>query len=174
MMQKKNSLQRMYVFIALGLAGLCNALDTDRQRPATIKSDRATLNQKIGFGEYFGHVYYQQGTSHLSADMATTKVNTHNQVEETTAKGTLKKRAHYWTTHSPNQAPIHAKADLIKYYPLEKMVILIGNAELSQKDDTFRAQKLRYDLAHHSIVTENESKQRVHIKLHSPKNKTTP
>ena len=96
------------------------ALPQDKQAKIHIVADKSYYNYKIGMSLFEGHVKITQGTTHMTADRLVTKNNTQHQIQEIIAFG-IQKQAHYWTLPKENEKEIHAKADIIKFYPFNLM-----------------------------------------------------
>ena len=99
------------------------ALKTDRQDIVHIVADSSVYNYKSGVNVFEGNVRIDQGTTHITADKLITKDNRYHKIQEAIAYGE-KKLAHYWTLPKLNEPEIHAKAKIIKFYPIETNVVL--------------------------------------------------
>lgn len=126
------------------------SLDSDKNLPLQIVADEVTINHKIGLTTYQGHVKVTQGSTQLIADQLTTQTNKEEKLTEIIAKG---KQAIYKTTPEENKPELIAKADTIKYYPLESKVILVGNAQANQEHNFFKAPQIEYNIKQQTIVT---------------------
>src|SRR4029079_3102275 len=93
------------------------ALPNDSEQPMKIVADSSLFNYKTGIDTYEGNVKIDQGTSHLIADRLITKKNKQHKMIEAIATG-IKKLAEYSTIPKTGDAPLNAKAKIIKFYPL--------------------------------------------------------
>ena len=138
------------------LANICFALTEDKTKIVSLKANSADLNQQTHHGVYIGEVEFDQGTTHLRADTATTEGNDKNQLV----------KAHYWTLTSPDKPPMHAFADTICYYANKHLILLIGNARIEQGVNSFAAARIRYDTLHHHVITNRVGNKRTIIVIH--------
>ena len=148
------------------LANICFALTEDKTKVVYLKANSADLNQQTHHGVYIGEVEFDQGTTHLRADTATTEVNDKNQLVKAIAKGNTNNQAHYWTLTSPDKPPMHAFADTICYYANKHLILLIGNARIEQGVNSFAAARIRYDTLHHHVITNRVGNSRTIIVIH--------
>lgn len=126
------------------------ALSTDKQQPAYIQADSATLNHKTGVCIYRGHVQLTQGSTTIIADTLTTYLNDQNALQQATAVGQL---ANYTTLPDNTKLPFTAVAQTINYYPIKAAVELIGQAKATQGSDSFAGPKINYDIKQQLVVT---------------------
>ncbi len=120
------------------------SLKLERHEKLQIHADSSLLNYKNGINIYEGNVILNQGTMHLSADRLITKSNQSHQMQETIAYG-LTSLAHYWTAPSQKDKELHARAKIIKFYPIEANVILQQEAILKQGENSFEGELIIYN-----------------------------
>ncbi|HEX4045980.1 MAG TPA: lipopolysaccharide transport periplasmic protein LptA [Gammaproteobacteria bacterium] len=120
------------------------ALPEDKKQKLHITADSGIYNYKTGLNIYEGNVKVDQGTTHLTADRLITKSNAQRKIEEAIAYGdqTL---AHYWTIPQISKAEVHARAHIIKFYPLDSNVILEKNVVVTQAKNVFHGQLILYN-----------------------------
>lgn len=126
------------------------ALSTDKQQPAYIEADSASLNHKTGICIYRGNVKLTQGSTTIIADTLTTYLNAQNQLQQATAIGQL---ATYTTLPDNTKLPFTAVAQTINYYPIKSSVELIGQAKATQGSDSFAGPKINYDIKQQIVIT---------------------
>ncbi|WP_174224086.1 lipopolysaccharide transport periplasmic protein LptA [Legionella beliardensis] len=157
-------------FIRISLLALASfkvfALDTDKNVTAQLAADTADLNQQAHQGTYIGNVQFDQGTTHLRATKAITKVNQHNKLTFAQALGTDKEPAHFWTQTDANKPPLHAYALKINYYPERHLIVLIGNARIEQGEDSLSAPKITYNTEKKHVISQGDNKMRTTIIFH--------
>lgn len=159
----------LFVLLAL-MNGLGHALDSDKEQVMHVLSDSANLSQKDHQGIYTGHVQFVQGTTHIHADQAITKISPENKLSLAIVNGSKQAQAHYWSEIDPNKPPLHAYADSIRYYPLRHLIVLTGNAQVKQGNNSFSAAKIIYDTLAQHVVSQGQGKTRTTIILHPEKN----
>ncbi len=147
----------------------CLALPDDREKIMQLSADTADLNQQTHQGEYIGNVQLDQGTTHLRAASARTEGDKQNKLILAIAKGDSKKQAHFWVITELNKPPLHALADLIQYFPERNIVELIGNARVTQGENSFSAPKIIYDTVKQHVVSRSNGKERTTIIIHPGK-----
>ncbi|RMX21154.1 lipopolysaccharide transport periplasmic protein LptA [Legionella jordanis] len=147
------------------------ALPDDREKVAELSADTADLNQQNHRGVYQGNVSFDQGTTHLRAAKAITEGNAQNKLSLAIATGDETAQAHYWVTTALDKPPLHAYADMIRYYPDRHLVELIGNAKVSQGDNSFSGPKISYDIEKQQVISKGDGRNRTKIIIH-PEKKT--
>lgn len=145
------------------------AMPDDREKLVELSADSADLNQQTHRGEYIGDVQFDQGTTHLRAAKAITEGDKHNKLVFAVAEGNDKEQAHYWTQTAIDKPLLHAYADIIRYYPNRHLIELIGNAHVSQGDNSFTAPKISYDTLKQHVVSKSDGKTRTTIIIHPGK-----
>ena len=146
-----------------------HALPQDRDEIFYLSSDEADISQSKNKGLFKGHVKIDQGSSHLRSAEAETHGDENNKLVKAIAKGNQQKKAHFWTILTQNQPELHAWADIIYYFPKQNRIELVGNAEVSQGDNTFKAPKIIYDTEKQHILTERQENKRTTITFHPEK-----
>lgn len=145
------------------------ALPDDNAQIMYMRSDTADISQEKHKGVFKGHVELDQGTTHLRAASAITKGNADNKLVKAIAYGDAKEQAHYWSTTSTEKPPMHAYADTIYYYPEKHLIELVGNAKITQGDNTFTAPKIIYDTEKQHVLTERAGNKRTSITIYPEK-----
>lgn len=145
------------VMIALLYSSITFALQNDKNEKIHIAADSGVYNYKTGVDLYEGHVKVDQGTTHIRADRLITKKNTQHKINEAVAYG-ISGLAHYWTLPNEKDQEIHAKAKVIKFYPIESNVTLEQNVFVKQGENSFKGQLIHYNRNEQTITvpaTEN-------------------
>lgn len=165
--------EKLFILFSLGLLSLTNslcwALPEDRQKLLELSADSADLNQHEHRGEYSGNVQLDQGSTHLRAAHAVTEGDKQNKLVMAEATGDGKEPAHFWTLTAIDKPPLHAYADTIRYFPDRHLVELIGNALVTQGDNSFNAPKISYDTLKQHVVSKSDGKKRTTIIIHPGK-----
>lgn len=146
----------LFLFLYL-IPVLSFGLSSDKQQPAYLQSDSATLNHKTGISIYRGNVKLTQGTTVITADILTTYTDQHNQLIKAIGTGTSTHLASYSTLPDNNKLPFTAVAIIIHYYPLRSWVEFTDQAKATQGKDNFAGPQLNYDI-NREIVTSPASK----------------
>ncbi len=153
MMQNKlkNSLLGLLV-ILLSLPSLSYALDSDKNAKLYITADKADLNRSHGVGTFKGDVKIDRGTTHVRGLKVTTQADDKDQLTEVIVHGTKDKPATYETLPKEGKPILHAQALVIKYYPQQHYILLIGTAIAQQGADSITGPYLKYDSAKETLV----------------------
>ncbi len=127
------------------------SLSTDNQEVVHVVADSSIYNYKTGVNLFEGNVKVDQGTTHITADKLITKNNTQHKIKEAIAYGT-KQLAHYWTLPKDNEPELHAKAKIIKFYPIDTHVVLEQNVILTQGENSFHGEIIFYNKSSQTII----------------------
>lgn len=139
------------VFLVL-LAG-ANAAAAEKTPAAEkiyINADHLRLNTETGDSTYNGHVTVRQGGRILTGDTVIV-IQQNNQVERIQVYG---KPATYTHITDKNET-IHATSKQMVYTTANHLLVLTGNAELSQPAHTVKSQKIVYDTVHKIVIAGN-------------------
>ena len=139
------------------------ALPTDQNQVVNVRAGSADINQQTHQGIYKDHVQLEQGTTHIESNQATTTGNDKNQLISAMITGTQDQQAHYSTMTEIDKPPLHAYADIIKYYPQRHLIELIGHARVEQGKNVFSAAKISFNTQTHHVVSQSDGKQRTTI-----------
>ena len=146
-----------------------NALESDRQKPINIQSDRITVDHLKGFSHYQGHVILTQGTLKITG--SDIKVYLENkQLHRLIIIG---KPATLIQKPAEDQAEIRSRAGRMEYDVEKSMLLLTNNAEVEQGQNRFSGDYIKYNTKT-SVVHARQSpdkKSRVHITI-VPENET--
>lgn len=154
-MVNSSILSSMILFVFLcALSNSVFALPDDKNKIAQLAADTADLNQQTHQGIYIGNVNFDQGTTHLRAARARTEGNEKNKLIFAVAFGDNTEPAHYWTQTDLDKPLLHAYADEIRYYPERHLIELIGNAKVTQDNNSLTAEKITYDTVSQHVVSE--------------------
>ena len=138
------SLSGRHALFGLGLAlsfGPAWALSADRDQPIFIEADAVDIDERAGVSTYTGDVSLVQGSTRIEADMV--KVfTTDRQLNKVTARGAP---AHYRQLPSETEEEVEARAESILYTVATGLLVLSGNAELSQAGSRFEGARIEYD-----------------------------
>lgn len=120
------------------------ALQEDSKEKVYIVSDSSVYNYKTGVKIFEGHVKVDQGSTHITADKLITKNNQQNKMQEAIAYG-LQGLAHYWTLPKVGDPEIHAKAKIIKFYPIDSNITLEQQVVVTQGENSFQGELIHYN-----------------------------
>lgn len=163
------SMGKYFGIFFLAFTSICFALPDDKLQLLQVKAGSADINQDTHEGTYTQNVEIDQGSTHLRADNALTKLNQKNKLTQAIANGSKKAQAHFWTLTDVNKPPLHAYANIIRYFPNKHLIELEGNARVEQGKDSFSAPKITYDTLHKHVVSNASMQGQTIIIIHPEK-----
>lgn len=153
---RKNWQNYFYLLLLLCISDSLYALPEDQLQTMHIVSASSTFNYKTGVNVYEGDVKIDQGSTHLTADRVETNNNDKHKIKEAIAFGATQ-LAEYMTLLKPGDPIFHAKAKIIKFYPQKSLVILEGDATVTQGENSFQGPIIFYNMKD-QVVTAPASK----------------
>lgn len=119
------------------------ALSSDRDQPMTIEADRVELDDAKGISTYHGNVKVTQGTLVLTGDLMTVHTKG-NDVQKVIMLGNP---ATYRQRPDDKDEDVRAKSQRMEYFIEPERVILLKQAEVLQRGDVLRSERIEYDVA---------------------------
>lgn len=136
------------------------AIPSDRNQPVSLEANKATFNEKTGVTTYTGNVVIQQGTLKLEAASLVAQLNAAHQIKTVTAQGAPAK---FQQQLSDNKGLAKGEGRSIRYNAETGIIVLSGNAFLSQNGATFRGENLTYSMSKGDIEASGGDKGRIQI-----------
>lgn len=125
------------------LTGTVHALSSDRNQPMNVEADRADIDDKRGVSVYRGNVKITQGTLRLTAD----ELTLHTRDGEVVRAIAVGKPATYRQRPDGKEHDVEAEALKMEYLADRQQLILTEKALVQQAGDTFRSERIDYDIA---------------------------
>lgn len=135
------------------LCGNALALESDRDQPIEIESDRAEFHELDGYTIYSGNVRLSQGSILLEAAEISIYFEG-GDVYKLVATGD---RAYYEQLPAENEGKVVAQANTIEYLLQGDLINLIQNASLTQDGATLNGELITYDVRNHLLKANNRS-----------------
>lgn len=154
------------ILLLLLISTHCFALPDDKTKTLQLRADTADINQTTRQGIYHNNVELDQGSTHLRAAHAMTVVNLQNQLIRATAEGDSAAQAHFWTLTDEKKPPLHAYANIIRYFPEKHRIQLEGKARVEQGIDSFSAPIIHYDTLHQHVISQSNHNDQTVIIIH--------
>lgn len=129
--------------LCAGLSGQAAALSSDRNQPMYVEADRADIDDQRGVSVYRGNVKITQGTLQLTA----AELTVHSKGGDIVKAIAVGQPATYRQRPDGKEQDIEAEALRMEYFATEEKLILIDKAEVRQGGDTFRSDRINYDIA---------------------------
>jgi len=145
----RSAFQLLLTFFLALLAGT-GAATTEKIPPPEkiyINADHMQLNIETGNSTYNGHVTVRQGGRVLTGDIVVV-TQQNNQVERIQVHG---KPATYTHVTDKNET-IHATSKQMVYTTSNHLLVLTGNAKLSQPAHTVKSQRIVYDTVRKIVI----------------------
>ena len=136
------------------------ALPSDRQQAITLEADRATYNEKSGLTTYTGNVIIQQGTIKIQADSLVATLNKDRQIQQITAKG---RPAKFQQQISSEKGLARGEGQSMVYNAETGVVVMTGNAYLTQDGASFKGNILRYSISAGDVEATGNAQRRIQI-----------
>ena len=118
------------------------ALDSDREQPVNVEADRAELDQATDTGIYTGDVVVTQGSLRLEAERLEIR-SPQGRVESALATGAP---ARFKQRPEGSEQDVLGGGHQIDYLATDSMVVLTGEAWITQGEDTVRGNRIEYDI----------------------------
>lgn len=153
-----------------GLPGEAAALSSDRDQPMYIEADRADIDEQRGISVYRGSVKITQGTLQLTA----AELTVHSKGGDIVKAIAVGQPATYRQRPDGKEQDVEAEALRMEYFAVDQKIILIDKAEVRQGGDTFRSNRINYDIAKDVVnagATASSPGDRVRITI-QPKSKS--
>lgn len=160
---------RLFLILSLFLSHIAWALEEDKNQPLYVQADSVSVDNMTGVSQYIGNVSAQQGSSHLTAQKATIYLE-EKTIQKAIAEGDKKTQAHYWGLLDPKKPELHAFANIIEVYPQKNLIILIGNARVSQGEDSYSAPRIEYNTKEQRAFSPKSTNGRTIIVIHPNQN----
>jgi lipopolysaccharide export system protein LptA len=145
-----------YLLIMLIFPLSVRALPEDCDQKLNIAANSSIFNYKTGMDTYEGNVKVRQGTTRLTADRLVTQKNNHHKIVSAVAIG-INQLAEYTTEPKKGDPVLHAKAKIIKFYPITSIVILEQEVVVTQQENSFHGPLIIYNMKD-QVVTAPASK----------------
>ena len=164
-------MNKLVILSLFFLTSIVNALVGDLEQPLEIEASTVKLDENTGFHQFFGNFYnvsaeVRQGSLLLLADIIQVQTNDDG-VDKVIATGSLDRPAKYTQSQENQDRLIEANATLITYDTNTGIIILKGNANLTQGFESFSGDSLEYDTNNDKVITKGseDGTQRVKFKI---------
>lgn len=140
------------IFISTGFA-----LNQKPSSPLSIEAAQSQYDYKTGKAVFLGNVIIKQDGMTLTADKVITQNNSQHQIQHLFAFGE-KNLAHYTQLSQNKNSTLEASARIIRYFPINKLIILEKTANVAQDKNHFSGDIIHYNQAEQSITIPPKSK----------------
>lgn len=136
------------LLLLLALPGAALALSGDSDKPISLEADQAELNEATGVSTYTGRVVLTQGSIELHADRLVVHA-AGGELSQITATGNP---VRFRQRPEGRNKDVTAEAKKLEYQGKSRMLVLIGEAKVTQGRNTFSGQRIEYDLQRESVL----------------------
>ena len=136
------------------------ALPSDQNQPVSLEADRATYNEGTGITTYTGNVLITQGSIRIEADSIVVNLTSNRGIKDATAKG---RPARFQQQISTDKGVARGEGQSVVYDAQAGLVILTGNALLTQDGARFSGNSIRYSITQGDVEAQGSSQNRVKI-----------
>lgn len=143
-------------FICGSICHSCLSLNSDHLKPYQFESKSLFFDNKNHEIIYLGNVRIVQGTSVLTGDKIRVLLSPTNKMTHIIAVGDP---AHYSTLLDNKPVKLFAEAKSIIFDPIDKTVVLQGNARVKEENNIFKGPKIWYDIKHGIVHSAKSTKQ---------------
>jgi len=155
----KTSKHSLFV-LTLTTPFLAVALNTDNDQAMQINAGKLVINEKQGTSLYSGKVKITQGSRIISGE----SITIFSKIDEITKIVIKGEPASFSHLNDKNEA-IKASGNEMIFYSAKDLLILTHNAELQQKDNVFRSEKITYNTAKDIITAGNDDTKNDRVKI---------
>ena len=146
------------------------AFASDAEAPLTVESRSMEADRSRNISVFQGEVLIVKGSIRIEADEARLLA-----VEGNVQEGTLLGGPVRFRQKPPDAALITGEAKRIEYDAVNRVVVLTGNAWVTQGRDEFRGETIRYDLDGHKVLATSDETVPERVKItFQPKNDPPP
>lgn len=124
------------------LPGVALALPDDQEQAVDLEADAADIDEKRGVSVYRGNVLYTQGSIKMSAGTMTIHAPGGDLSKVVLEGGP----ARYSWQPKRGASRVKAKGKTIEYNVTKDQVVVMGDGEVVQGGDTFRSDRIVYDM----------------------------
>lgn len=139
--------------LALPFTAAAQTDASPQQAPVEVEADRLDLDQRAGTAVYTGNVEVRQGEMRIRGERVEIQRNDAGELSRATSTG---ERAYLRHQAQDQDGPTEGWARRIIYHVAERRVELIDQAELIQRQDTFKGGRLEYFIDREVIQARSE------------------
>lgn len=142
LLNKKRILDYLSALALICLAQTALALSSDKDQPIEVESDTAELDDIKNKSVYTGNVILTQGTIRMTGDKMTVYHTEDDELDTLIMEGDP---ATYRQLPDDSDVYDEAEAQIIEFYELQNLVILIDDAEVRQEGLNMTGDRIDYD-----------------------------
>jgi lipopolysaccharide export system protein LptA len=142
------NVNRLAAALLLCLPLSAMGLDSDRDQPVHLESDRASLDERQGINIFTGNVHLRQGTRNLRGNRMTIYLED-GSIDRAEIDGSP---ATFVQRPEGEDTDMHASALRMEYYAADERIVLLGEARVwNEEGRDFRSDRIVYYLGRNSV-----------------------
>jgi len=149
------------IALLLILPGVVSALQSDKDQPIYIEADAVDIDDRSGISTYKGNVELTQGSIVIKADKVTV-TQRQNETDQIEAVG---KPVTFQQDTEDGKGTIKGRAKKTEYSANSEIINMIGDAVLTQGQDTFKSDRIIYDRARAVVKAGASAKGKERVKV---------
>ncbi len=161
-------INNLLLAFTLSLSSLAHALPTDQDEPIYVEADSANIDEAKGITRYTGSVIITQGSMVLKGETVDLLRGNDDTINQIISKGAP---AYFEQRPQLDQEITYATGSTLDYTVSSQLLLITGDAKVTQGGDEFTGAKINYDMANSKVKAfSNESgSQRVKMVLQPKK-----
>ncbi len=149
------------VALLILLPALATALQSDKDQPIYIEADSVDIDDRSGISIYKGNVELTQGSIIIKAD----KVTVTQRQNETDQIEAIGQPVTFQQDTEDGKGTIKGRAKKAEYSANSETIDMIGDAVLTQGQDTFKSDRITYDRARAVVKAGASAKGKERVKV---------
>lgn len=158
----------LFLAFTVVLSGSALALPTDRDEPIYVEADSANIDEAKGVTRYTGNVIITQGSMVLKGETVDLLRGNDDTINQIISKGAP---AYFEQRPQLDQEITYATGSTLDYTVSSQLLLIRGNARVTQGGDEFTGAKINYDMANSKVkaFSSESGSQRVKMVLQPKK-----
>ncbi len=161
-------INNLLLAFTLSLSSLAHALPTDQDEPIYVEADSANIDEAKGITRYTGSVIITQGSMVLKGETVDLLRGNDDTINQIISKGAP---AYFEQRPQLDQEITYATGSTLDYTVSSQLLLITGDAKVTQGGDEFTGAKINYDMANSKVkaFSSESGSQRVQMVLQPKK-----
>ena len=161
-------INNLLLAFTLSLSSLAHALPTDQDEPIYVEADSANIDEAKGITRYTGSVIITQGSMVLKGETVDLLRGNDDTINQIISKGAP---AYFEQRPQLDQEITYATGSTLDYTVSSQLLLITGDAKVTQGGDEFTGAKINYDMANSKVkaFSSESGNQRVKMVLQPKK-----
>jgi lipopolysaccharide export system protein LptA len=161
-------INNLLLAFTLSLSSLAHTLPTDQDEPIYVEADSANIDEAKGITRYTGSVIITQGSMVLKGETVDLLRGNDDTINQIISKGAP---AYFEQRPQLDQEITYATGSTLDYTVSSQLLLITGDAKVTQGGDEFTGAKINYDMANSKVkaFSSESGSQRVKMVLQPKK-----